>query len=118
MVTPITSSLREDLSRHPEARLDRTFHPTWPDAVVRVLAREEHPSIEWRRDQREHRVSLVADRRSDHCTRPGVARPTLDVTEDALDRPPDHRAHGGIDLVQGLVVRESGRFGVARRPPR
>src|SRR5207237_5555073 len=93
----------QNFTRDAVAGLDRTLHPTWPDAVIGVLAREEHSLVERRRDQGQHRVALVTDRRPHHGPRPRVLGPALDETSEALERTADNRAHGGVDAVQDLL---------------
>src|SRR5439155_20967312 len=112
------SGIREDFARHAVARLDGALHAARPDPVVGVLAGEEHPSVEGRRDEWQHRVPLIADWRPDDCTRPRVVGPALDESEQALDRTTDDRAHGGVDAVEDLVVRQARWFDVARRQAR
>src|SRR5207247_8172976 len=110
--------LRDHLARHAVARLDGALHATGPHPVVGVFAREEHPSVEGRRDEWQHRVSLVADRRPDDRACPRVVGPALDESEQALDRTTDDGAHGGVDAVEDLVVRQARWFDVARRQAR
>src|SRR5207245_11164502 len=60
----------QNFTRDAVAGLDRTLHSARPDAIIGVLAREEHSPVERCRDQRQHRVALVADRRTYHRPRP------------------------------------------------
>src|SRR5256886_899123 len=112
------SSLGEQFARHAVARLDGALHAAGPDPVVGVLAGEEHSSVEGRRDQWQHRFALIADWCPDDRTRPRVMSPALDESEQALDRATDDRAHGGVDAVEDLVVRQARWFDVARRQAR
>src|SRR5207253_3366070 len=110
--------LHEHFTRHPVAGLDGALHAAGPDPVVGVLAGKKHPSVKWRRNDGQHRVALVADRRPDHGARPRVLRPALDETEQSLDWPPDDRAHRGVDAVEDLLVSKTSGFDVARRQAR
>src|SRR2546429_97591 len=109
------SCLGEQFARHAVARLDGALHAAGPDSVVGVLAGEEHSSVEGRRDEWQHRFPLIADWGPNHRTRPRVMGPALDESEQALDRATDDGAHGGVNAVEDLVVRQARWFDVARR---
>src|SRR5207302_5261234 len=99
---------------HSIARLDRALHAARSNTVVGVLAGEEHPAVERRRDERQHAVALVADRRSHDRARPWVMRPALHEPGHTLDRPAYHRGHGGVDVVEDLRVGHPRWLDVAR----
>src|SRR5438309_3127293 len=107
----------QNFTRDAVAGLDRTLHPARPDAIIGVLAREEHSPVEGRRDQGQHRVALVPDRRPHHGPRPGVVRPALDETGDAPERAANHGAHRLVHAIEDLSVGEPGGLDVAGRQP-
>src|SRR6266702_5895322 len=109
---------RQHFARHPIARFDGALHPTGADPVVGVLTGKEDPAVEGRRNDGKDRVSLVAYRRPDDCTRPGVVRPALDDSEEPLDRTTHDGAHRGVDAVEDLLVSEARWFDVTRRQAR
>src|SRR5437899_8390204 len=95
--------LRDHLARHAVARLDGALHATGPHPVVGVFAREEPPSVEGRRDEWQHRVSLVAARRPDDRACPRVVRPALTESEQALGGATYDGAQAGVGAVGDLA---------------